>query len=118
MKTLRFPLLSLALFAPGPLLAGAFVVGNATGGPGSNVTIPLSFAGDGQTISSQVMVTVAAPLSIVSATPQQGIATCSSDGNSVTMLLFSFAPLPTNSANYCDVVLAIGPAAPPRRPGR
>ncbi len=116
MRALRALLASSALFAPTLLTAGAFLVGNASGSAASNVTIPVSFAGDGVTITSQVTVTVLAPLTVVSATPLLGQAACSVDGNSVTLLLFSFSPLPTNQTTYCDIVFTVAPTAPPSPP--
>lgn len=108
----------LALGGSGVAMAGAWTVGSASGAAGTNVTVPVNFAGDGATISSQVTVTVAAPLSVVSATGVGG-QSCSATGNSVSVVLFSFSALPGAATNYCDIVLAIAPgtaASPPTLP--
>ncbi|MCE7930080.1 MAG: hypothetical protein DYH17_01710 [Xanthomonadales bacterium PRO6] len=117
-KSLTAALGLLALAGSEAALAGAWTIGNGSGNAGTQVTVPVNFAGDGVTISSQITVSVAAPLSVVSATPQNGQA-CSASGNSVTIVLFSFSALPGAATNYCNITLAIAtgtPASPPTLP--
>ncbi len=102
--------LSFLAMGSGVAHAAAWTVGSATGAAGTNVTVPVNFAGDGVTITSQVTVNVAAPLSVVSATGQNG-QSCSATGNSVTVVAFSFSALPAGPTNFCDIVIAIAPGA-------
>ena len=105
----------LALASSGAVQAGDWVAGSASGAAGTNVNVPLSFAGDGVTITTQVTMTVVAPLSVVSATGANG-QSCSASGNTVNVVVFSFGALPGASTNYCDVVLAIAPGTPSSPP--
>ena len=112
MKILGKGLAVLGMFLAGTSLvhAGAWTGGTASAAAGNQVVVPISFAGDGVTISSQVNVTVAAPLTIVSATGANG-QSCSVSAGTVGVVLFAFSPLPGASTNYCDVTIAIGGGA-------
>ncbi len=113
MRTLKCMAAALGLFAlgnSGVVDAASWAVGSATGAAGTNVTVPVNFTGDGVTITSQVTVTVAAPLSVVSATGQNG-QSCSATGNSVTVVAFSFSALPAGPTNFCDIVIGIAGGA-------
>lgn len=114
-KSLTAALGLLALAGSEAALAGAWTVGSGSGNAGTQVTVPVNFAGDGVTISSQISVSVVAPLSVVSATGQNG-QTCSAAGNTVTVVLFSFSALPGAATNYCNITLAIAPGTPASPP--
>lgn len=114
-KSLTAALGLLALAGSEAALAGAWTIGNGSGNAGTQVTIPVNFAGDGVTITSQITVSVVAPLSVVSATGQNGQA-CSATGNSVNVVLFSLAPLTNTATNYCNITLAIAPGTPASPP--
>lgn len=114
-KSLTAALGLLALAGSEAAFAGAWTIGNGSGNAGTQVTVPVNFAGDGVTITAQLTVNVAAPLSVVSATGQNGQA-CSASGNTVTVVLFSLGALPGAATNYCNITLAIAPGTMPSPP--
>jgi hypothetical protein len=113
MKILGKGLAVLAMFLAGTSLAhaGAWTAGTASTAAGTQVVIPISFAGDGVTISSQVFVDVAAPLSIVSAAGANGQSCTMNSSTNVGVVLFSFSALPNPATVYCNVTIAVAGGA-------
>ncbi|MCB0246585.1 MAG: hypothetical protein KDI12_24450, partial [Anaerolineae bacterium] len=109
-KIVSIALLAMGLVQTDFAHAGAWTAGSASGAAGNQVVVPVSFAGDGATIVSQVTYSVTTPLSIVSATGQNG-QSCSATGNSVTIVAFAFSPLPNGPTSYCDITVGIAPGA-------
>lgn len=112
MKILGKSLAVLGMFLAGTSLAhaGDWTAGTASAAAGGQVVIPINFAGDGVTLAAQVSVSVAAPLTIVSAAGANG-QSCSVNAGTVGVVLFGFGAFPNPSTTYCNVTIDIGGGA-------